>query len=130
MGRRPHPLAVVLAVILPGLMAGLPTGCAPPIPSGGFDAPDPASRIYAAVRVAEEFGRDPRMPDRATLEHLVAMLLSADPAERLIAGDTLRLVTGKELGYDPSAPLPVRAAAVDRWAAWVRTLPPEGDPST
>ena len=117
-------------MILPGLLAGLPTGCAPPIPSGGFDAPDPASRIYAAVRVAEEFGRDPRMPDRATLEHLVAMLLSADPAERLIAGDTLRLVTGKDLGYDPSAPLPVRAAAADRWAAWVRALPPAGGPST
>lgn len=98
-------------------------GCAPPIPSGGFDAADPASRIYAAVRVAAEFDRTGRRPDRATLEHLVVMLGSADPAARLVASDTLTRVSGVDLGYRPSAPLPERAAATDRWRAWVDALP-------
>lgn len=103
-------------------------GCAPPIPSGGFDAPDPASRIYAAVRVASEFDRTGRRPDRETLEQLVLMLGSADPAARLVASDTLTRVSGVNLGYHPSAPLPERAAAVDRWRAWVDALPAEETP--
>ena len=98
-------------------------GCAPPIPVGNFQGPDPASRIYAAVGVARSFERDGVQPDRATLEDLIQMLPSADPAERLVAADTLRLVTGVDLGFRASDPLPLRVAATDRWVRWARALP-------
>lgn len=51
------------------------------------------------------------------------MLLSTDPAERLIAGDTLRMVCGIDMGFDPSASIEKRAAAIDRWMEWVERLP-------
>jgi hypothetical protein len=99
------------------------TGCAPPIPDGGFDAPDPASRIYAAVRVAADFERTGIRPDRTILEDLVVMLASSDPATRFIASQTLQEIAGTDLGYHPSAPLPERMLAADRWRAWVEALP-------
>ena len=109
------------------LLHGAVPACAPPIPSGGFQAPDPASRIYAAVQVASDFGRTQVRPDRDTLKNLIEMLLSSDAAERLVAGDTLKLVTGVDLGYDPSAPLVERVAEVQRWRAWLQeTSSPTG----
>ena len=110
------------------LLCGAVPACAPPVPSGGFQAPDPASRIYAAVQVASDYGRTQVPPDRATLKNLIEMLLSSDPAERLIAIDTLNLVTGVDLGYDPSAPLVERVAKVQRWKAWLEETPPLTDP--
>ena len=98
--------------------------CAPPVPSGGFGAPDPASRIYAAVQVASDYGRTQTQPDRSTLQDLIEMLLSSDPAERLVARNTLELVTGGDLGYDPSAPLVERVAEVQRWKEWLQETPP------
>jgi hypothetical protein len=97
-------------------------GCAPPIPDGGFAGPDPASRIYAAARVAAEFDRTGVLPDRATLEQLVIMLGSADPANRFVASETLKAMAETDFGYHPSAPLPERAAAQDRWRLWVATI--------
>ncbi|MDA1025383.1 MAG: hypothetical protein O3A19_03040 [Planctomycetota bacterium] len=106
-------------------------GCAPPIPDGGFDAPDPASRLYAAARVAANWSSTQppdarRPPPIATLRQLVVMLESSDPAERLVASETLQMVTGEDFGYEPSAPLPERFLAVNRWRAWVdsRATPP------
>lgn len=96
--------------------------CAPPVPSGGFDAPDPASRIYAAVNVAEQFEKDGIRPDLATLQDLIRMLASADPAARLVAGDTLRMVAGVNFGYQASAPLAERVAATNRWIRWADAL--------
>ncbi|MAC19199.1 MAG: hypothetical protein CMJ23_05870 [Phycisphaerae bacterium] len=96
--------------------------CAPPVPSGGFDAPDPASRIYAAVGVAEQFQKDGARPDLKTLQDLIRMLASADPAARLVAGDTLRMVTGVNFGYRASAPLAERVAATNRWIRWADAL--------
>ena len=121
---RPRRFSLVLV-----LVPFLGWGCAPPIPSGGFNAPDPASRIYAAVAVAQQFERTGALPDHAVLEDLVAMLISADPAERLVASDTLRLVTGQNFGYLPYAPMPERRVAANRWADWVRD-PPVGTSST
>ena len=115
-----RPRRTTLALVL---VPFLGWGCAPPIPSGGFDAPDPASRIYAAVAVAQEFERTGARPDHVVLEDLVAMLISADPAERLVASDTLRLVTGRNFGYLPYATMPERRVAADRWADWVRKQP-------
>ncbi|MHC4792693.1 MAG: hypothetical protein ACYTDE_00170 [Planctomycetota bacterium] len=105
-------------------------GCAPPIPDGGFDAADPASRIYAAVGVAERWNStqppEARVrPPKTTLQHLVVMLQSSDPAARLIAGDTLKLVTSRDFGFHPSASPPTRNEAVQRWRTWVDTLPDE-----
>lgn len=116
-----------LAGVLGTLVA---VGCAPPVPDGGFDGPDPSSRIYAAVAVAERWNsteppEDRARPPKTTLQHLVVMLQSSDPAARLIAGDTLRLVTGRDFGFDPSAGPPARFEAVERWRAWVDTLPEE-----
>lgn len=107
----------LLASVL--LLLGAMPSCAPPVPSGGFGAPDPASRIYAAVGVAEEFDQTGVRPDETTLENLVKMLVSADPAERFIAGNTLQLVTGQDLGFDASAPFAERTAAAERWADWI-----------
>ena len=118
--RKPSSRPLLLVAIGAALTS---VGCAPPIPDGGFDAPDPASRIYAAVRVAAEFERTGVRPDRATLKNLVVMLASADPATRFIASETLREIAGTDLGYHPSAPLPERTLAADRWRAWVEALP-------
>jgi len=115
----PHRLARIVA--FGAAMAA--TGCAPPIPDGGFDGPDPASRIYAAVRVAATFERTGVRPDRDTLEDLVIMLSSADPAARFIAGETLTQIAGTDLGFHPAAPLAERMAAADRWRSWVDALP-------
>ena len=109
------------------LLSGAATSCAPPIPSGGFSAADPASRIYAAVQVAADYQRTGIGPSRLTLQNLIEMLLSADPAERLVAGDTLKLVTGTDLGYDASAPLVERQAAIQRWKAWLQETPVPDD---
>lgn len=98
-------------------------GCAPPIPDGGFRAPDPASRIYAAIGVAQEFQRTGEEPAKPILRDLVEMLISADPAERLVASDTLRLVTGQNFGYLPYAPMPERRMAAERWTTWVQQQP-------
>ena len=120
---------------LSGVLATLTAlGCAPPIPDGGFDAPDPASRIYAAVGVAKRWNSttppESRVrPPKKTLQHLVVMLQSSDPVARLIAGDTLKLVTGRNFGFDPSGATPARFEAVERWRAWVDTLPDETAPA-
>jgi hypothetical protein len=91
-------------------------GCAPPIPDGGFDANWSSTQPPDARRP----------PPIATLRQLVVMLESSDPAERLVASETLQMVTGEDFGYEPSAPLPERFLAVNRWRAWVdsRATPP------
>ena len=53
------------------------------------------------------------------------MLQSSDPAARLISGDTLKLVTGRDFGFKASASPPVRFEAAARWRTWVDTLPDE-----
>ena len=68
-------------------------------------------------------------PPKKTLQHLVVMLQSSDPAARLIAGETLKLVTGRNFGFDPSGSTPTRFEAVERWRAWVDSLPDETPPA-
>lgn len=102
-------------------------GCAPPIPDGGFDAPDPASRAYALVRLVRTY-RGPEAtqtgtPPKAELAQVVEMLDSSDPMERFLASDALRELTGQQMGYQPAAPLPVRAVAVNRWKTWLQSQP-------
>ena len=51
------------------------------------------------------------------------MLESSDPAERMVASETLQMVTGKDFGYEASDPRPERFLAVNRWRSWVDSLP-------
>ena len=99
-------------------------GCAPPIPDGGFNAPDPASRAYALIHLVRNY-RGPNaihtgVPPARTLEPVVAMLDSDDPMERFMASQALRDLTGQDMGYQPADPLPLRAQAVEGWRAWLQ----------
>ena len=111
----------VRTAILAGCL-GL-AGCAPPIPDGGFNAPDPASRAYALIDLVRSYrGPDALhhgIPPARELEPVVAMLDSADPMNRFLASEALRELTGEDLGYDPAAAFAVRAIAARRWQAWV-----------
>lgn len=101
--------------------------CAPPIPDGGFGAPDPASRLYALVELIRTY-RGPEAtssgtPPRHLLEPVVAMLASDDPASRFMAMEALRSLTGVAMGFDPAAPVAERAPAIQKWKQWVEALP-------
>ena len=119
-------LAILAPITVIALAMGV-AGCAPPIPDGGFSAPDPASRTYALVRLVRSYrGPDAThsgTPPKSELKPVVAMLDSADPMERFMAADALRDLTGQEMGFQPAAPLPVRAAAVERWKSWLQSQP-------
>ena len=97
--------------------------CAPPIPNGGFDAPDPASRAYALIDLVRTYrGPDATRegsPPPRDLMPVVAMLNSADPMNRFLAANALRDLTGQNQGYDPTAPIVERELAARRWQAWL-----------
>ena len=59
-----------------------------------------------------------RSDDTAKVPQLITMLNSQDPAERMIASDALKRLTGQTLGYDFADPEPVRYEAIARWRAW------------
>jgi HEAT repeat protein len=86
-------------------------GCTP-IPKG-FDSPEPAARIEAAVDAADR-------GDRSAIPQLIGLLDSDDPATRLVAIRALERLTGQTLGYDHAGPEADRAAAVARWEDWQR----------
>ena len=121
-----------MRVLLPSLATAITlTGCAPPIPDGGFNAPDPASRAYALVRLVRSY-RGPEAthtgtPPKNELKPVVEMLESDDPMERFMAGEALRDLTGQNMGYQPADPLPVRAQAVERWRSWLQAQPNSRD---
>ena len=99
------------------------TACAPPIPNGGFDAPDPASRAYALIDLVRTYrGPDATRkgsPPARELVPVVAMLDSADPMNRFLAANALRDLTGQNQGYDPTASIMERELAARRWQAWL-----------
>jgi hypothetical protein len=99
------------------------TACAPPIPNGGFDAPDPASRAYALIDLVRTYrGPDATRkgsPPAQELVPVVAMLDSADPMNRFLAANALRDLTGQDQGYDPTASIMERELAARRWQAWL-----------
>lgn len=86
-------------------------GCTP-IPKG-FDSPEPAARIEAAVEAA-------RTGDTGAIPDLIGLLDSDDPATRLVAIRSLERLTGETLGYDHAAAEPEREAAIGRWVEWER----------
>jgi HEAT repeat protein len=83
-------------------------GCAPAVSSGGFHAPDPASRMYAIEAAV-------RANDRSATPHIIEQLDSDDPAVRLVAICALERLTGETHGYCAYAPRHEREAAIARW---------------
>ena len=101
---------IMLTLIMPLLC----TGCAPPANLGGFDSPDPASKLYA-IRQAGESG------DAKHIPQLVEQLDSDDPAVRLFAISALERITGQRLGYNPYADESTRRSTIDNWVDAVKT---------
>ncbi len=82
--------------------------CAPPISEGGFDAPDPGSKLYAIHRAGVQ-------RDVTAIPRLIEQLESDDPAVRQFADQALRIITGKEMGFRHFDPPHLRQPAVGRW---------------
>lgn len=77
----------------------------------GFNSPEPAARIDAAVDAAAK-------SDQSSIPDLIRLLDSDDPATRLVAIGALERLTGKTHEYDFAASDADREAAVRRWQAW------------
>ncbi len=89
-------------------------GCTPPASQGGFDSPDPASKLYAIHQAGDE-------RNRAAIPNLVEQLESDDPAVRMMTIRALQRITGTRMDYNPYGSVIDRRAAVDRWVQGVRT---------
>ncbi|MFN0010174.1 MAG: hypothetical protein ACKVS8_00870 [Phycisphaerales bacterium] len=113
-GRLLAPRTSVLVVLVVLVVLG---GCQGPGLGAGFDAPDPAAQIHAALTAARDGDRS-RIPD------LIEMLESDDQAARVVAISSLERFTGERLGYDHAAPTWERRAMVARWRAWLKENPP------
>lgn len=111
-------LCLAFATMMFVLMA-----CAPPVSEGGFNAPDPASKIYAIEDAV-------RQNDRSELPYIVEQLDSDDPAVRLVAITALQRMTGKTYGYHHYAPRREREESVRRWAVECKRLATEQDAAT
>ena len=94
-------------LILSGMALAL-IGCAPPASQGGFDSPNPASRLYAIEKAVHH-------DDQAAVEDLVILLDSVDPAARLMAIEALSRLTGETYGYRYDDDRVDRDAAIVRW---------------
>lgn len=77
----------------------------------GFDSPEPAARMQAAVDAAAR-------NDRSAIPKIISLLDSDDPATRMVAIRSLERLTGQTLGYDHAAPETQRAQAIQRWVDW------------
>lgn len=102
--------ATLISLASLGTLTGQLVGCGPVV-TPSFDSPEPAARNAAIVRAAET-------RDRESVDELIAMLSSDDPATRVLAIRTLERITGQTNDYDPHADDLSRAAAVRRWHGW------------
>jgi len=96
-----------------GFLTCLFAGCAPAVSTGSFDAPDPASKIYAIENAV-------RAGDRSATAYIVEQLESDDPAVRLVAISALQRLTGETHGYRSYASDDERRDAVARWVEAVK----------
>jgi hypothetical protein len=87
-------------------------GCSPPV-DVGFESPDPQGRTIALARAAEQ-----RSEAAEDLRHMIALLDSADPAQRMLAIRGLERATGQTLGYRHYGGEAERLKAQRRWADW------------
>ncbi len=89
--------------------------CAPPVTEGTFDAPDPASRLYAIERAM-------RTGNRTAVPQIIEQLDSDDPVIRMMAIEALKVLNdGETFDYRYDDPEPLRRAAIRRW---VQSLEP------
>ncbi|MFG0274497.1 MAG: hypothetical protein ACF8QF_05520 [Phycisphaerales bacterium] len=92
------------------VLALLPAGCSAPV-GVGLDSPDPQGRTIALARLSGA-------PAESDIPELIQSLTSADPAQRLLAINTLERMTGETFGYRHYDPDWRRREAVARWQAW------------
>ncbi len=76
-----------------------------------FNSIDPVERIMAIKEAAHS-------RDTSAIPDLIRQLDSQDAAIRMLTISTLRDLTGQDLGFDPTARVADREAAVARWHAW------------
>jgi hypothetical protein len=89
--------------------------CAPPRASeGGFDSPNPASKLYAIHRAGEHH-------DITALPRLVEQLDNDDLLVRMMAAQALSRITGTRLGYNPYSPVEEQREAIGRWTDHIRS---------
>lgn len=93
------------------VMLALGAGCAGPSIRPGFESVDPQERTAALLQAA-------RAGDQAAAPELIVMLESSDPAERMLADEALRRLTGRDFGYRHYDPEWKRAEAADAWRRW------------
>ena len=111
MGRRtPRGTFLLICAAAAAAAAG---ACSAPAPRASFDSNAPEERVMAAAEAARE-------GDAGATDDLIAMLDSADPAQRMLASEALRRVTGEDFGYHYADPAPRREEAIGRWVAWRR----------
>lgn len=104
-------------------MAALAAGCSGPSIRPGFDSIDPQERTAALLEAARE-------GDRSAVPELIVMLESSDPAERMLADEALRRLTGQDFGYRHFDPERKRSAAADAWRQWWRSQPGRHEPAS
>lgn len=103
-----------LGVILAASVALL-AACAPSATEGGFESANPAARLYAIERAAEQ-------NDQSAVPHLVEQLDADDPAVRFLAITTLERLTDETFGYRYYDSPWERRAAIDRWVKYVEQM--------
>lgn len=86
-------------------------GCSLPQQRASFTSVDPQERSLAALEASQR-------TDPANVPALLQQLRSDDPAQRMLSIHALERTTGQTMGYDHSAPLAEREAAIRRWNEW------------
>lgn len=87
------------------------TGCSGPPLQPGFESVDPQERTAALLKAA-------RAGDSSATPELIIMLDSSDPAERMLADEALKRLTGQDFGYRHYDPAWKRQPSVDAWKDW------------
>lgn len=111
--RRGSQWSIRLIALLLLTPIALPTGCAGKPGMADIQSPDATQRVLA-IRAAGE------SRDTAAVPLLVDRLEDEDEGVRFYAILALERITGQRLGYDYGGSLIERAAAVERWRAYVR----------
>lgn len=93
------------------VLAAIASGCSQPTMRASFKDATPSERTLAAANAARD-------RDEASIPHLIAMLDSEDPAQRMVAGDALERITGETQGFFFADPEPKRREAIGRWREW------------
>jgi hypothetical protein len=103
-----------VAVVFVAVASGI--GCTGSGPVVGLRSDEVAGRIPAMKLAAEK-------RDLAAVPSLIDSLASDDSAERLYAIQALQRITGQTLDYHYYDTDANRAAAIERWKAWLAAQP-------